>query len=102
VTLCALVAAICAAPLAFVQAWIAVWLLMLMSVLVLGTFGIWAFHAVRNSHLLDTEEHTEQMAAISLLGVNRDGGTPVVRRVEQTALTQNPELSPDAQEKKDV
>ncbi len=98
VTLCALVAAICAAPLAFVQAWIAAWLLSLMTILVLGTFGIWAFHAVRNKHLLDTEEHTEHMAAISIMGQNRDGKAPLIRAIEQDVLTSNPEMSSEQRE----
>ena len=92
VTLCALVAAICAAPLAFVTTWIAVWLLSLMTVLILGTFGIWAFHAVRNKHLLDTEEHTEQMAVISTLGVNREGQEPLLKSVGQALLSPNTEI----------
>jgi fatty acid desaturase len=93
VTLCALVTAICAAPLAFVEFWIAVWLLSLMSVLVLGTFGIWGFHAVKNRRLLDTEEHTEHMAAISLMGQNRDGQDPLVRSIASAVLIPNPEIS---------
>ena len=97
VTLCALVAAICVAPLAFVKTWIAIWLLSLMSVLVLGTFGIWVFHAVRNKHLLDTEEHTEQMAAISLLGINRDGKEPLLQAIQQQLLSTNPDISVQTQ-----
>lgn len=93
VRLCALIAAICAAPLAFVSVWIAVWLMVLMSILVLGTFGIWAYHAVKNSHLLNTEEHTEKMAAISLMGQNRDGLPPLVIEIEQDVLIQNPLLT---------
>jgi fatty acid desaturase len=101
VRLCALVAAICAAPLAFVRPWIAIWLLVLMTILVLGTFGIWLFHAIKNRHLLDTEEHTEQMAAISLIGQNREGKAPLIRAVEQAYLTSNPELSPDQPEEEE-
>jgi hypothetical protein len=64
-----------------------------MTVLVLGTFGIWAFHAVRNKHLLDTEEHTEHMTAISIMGQNRDGKAPLMKAIEQAVLTPNPDLS---------
>lgn len=98
VTLCALIAAICAAPLAFVHDWIAVWLLGLMSILVLGTFGIWAFHAIRNPRLLDTEQHQEQMAAIPLLGANRLGEAPTIEAIIDAPLTENPRLSHGGQD----
>lgn len=98
VTLCALVAAICAAPLAFVETWIAAWLLGLMSILVLGTFGIWAFHAIRNPRLLDTEQHQEQMAAIPLLGLNRPEGSPLIEAVANAPLVENPQLSQGGQD----
>jgi fatty acid desaturase len=97
VTLCAIVAGICVAPLAFVQSWIAVWLLCLVTVLVLGTFGIWAFHAVKNPKLLNTEHHQEQMAAISLLGHNRDNGTPLIESVANQPITENPMLGQEEQ-----
>ena len=93
VTLCWIVAAICAAPLAFVKSWIAVWLLVLMTLLVLGTFGIWAFHAVKNPRLLDTEQHQEQMAAIPLMGQNRTGKTPLIEALVDMPLIENPHLS---------
>ena len=93
VTLCAIIAAICAAPLAFVTPWIAIWLLCLMSVLVLGTFCIWAFHAIKNPRLLDTEHHVEQMAAISVMGQNRENGTPLLTSFDHSVLTQNPSIS---------
>ena len=92
VTLCAMIAAICAAPLAFVAPWIATWLLSLMSILVLGTFGIWAFHAVRNPRLLDTEDHLEQMAAISIMGQNREDSVPLLTSLDQRNLQQNPSI----------
>lgn len=95
VTLCALVAAICAAPLAFVTPWIAIWLLSLMTILILGTFGIWAFHALKNKHLLDTEEHTESMAAISFLGINREGKEPLLQALDQSIATLNLEVKSD-------
>lgn len=69
-----------------------------MSVLVLGTFGIWAFHAIKNKHLLDTEEHTEQMAVISTLGLNREGKEPLLKAVGQTLLSPNPEVGSLSQE----
>ena len=92
VTLCAMIAAICAAPLAFVAPWIATWLLSLMSILILGTFGIWAFHAVRNPRLLDTEDHLEQMAAISIMGQNREDSVPLLTSLDQRNLQQNPSI----------
>lgn len=92
VTLCAIIAAICVAPLAFVQPWIAIWLLILLTVLVLGTFGIWAFHAVRNPRLLDTEDHVEHMAAISLLGANQEGGRAYVEAITADLVVENPSL----------
>ena len=92
VTLCAMIAAICAAPLAFVTPWIATWLLSLMSILILGTFGIWAFHAVRNPRLLDTEDHLEQMAAISIMGQNREDSVPLLTSLDQRNLQQNPSI----------
>ena len=87
-----MIAAICAAPLAFVTPWIATWLLSLMSILILGTFGIWAFHAVRNPRLLDTEDHLEQMAAISIMGQNREDSVPLLTSLDQRNLQQNPSI----------
>lgn len=98
VKLCGIVCAICAAPLAFVQGWIAVWLLIVLSVVGLGTFGIWAFNAVINRPLLDSEEHTEQMAAISLLGQNRENQPALIEAVMGQPMIENPRLSDGGQE----
>ena len=98
VTLCALITAICVAPLAWLQSeWMAIWLLGLVTVLVLGTFGIWAFHAIKNPHLLDTENHIEQMAAISVLGENRTGKSAIIESIVGEGVSDNPRLSSDAQ-----
>ncbi len=69
-----------------------------MTILILGTFGIWAFHAIRNPRLLDTEQHQEQMAAIPLLGSNQPGGPPTVEAIVDTPLIENPELSQGGQD----
>ena len=100
VKLCGVLCAICAAPLPFVEAWVAAWLLILVSIVSLTTFGIWTFNAVTNRSLLDSEEHTEQMAAIAMLGQNREERDPVVRAVEQTRLIENPRAG-DKQESED-
>jgi CDP-diglyceride synthetase len=89
VSLCAIIAAICAAPLAFVEVWVAVWLLTLITILVLGTFGIWAFHTIRNPRLLDTEHHQEKMAEISLLGVNQPDQSAIVKEIVNQPLVEN-------------
>ena len=93
VTLCALVAAICVTPLAFVNPWIAIWLLSLATIVILGTFSIWAFHAVKNPRMFDTEEHVEQMAQISLLGSNREGGPADVQQITIEGAVANPQLT---------
>lgn len=67
----------------------AVWLLSLITIVGLGTFGLWFFRAVTGK-TEPTEEHTENMAAISLLGKNKDGKEPEVIQVEQQVLTSNP------------
>ena len=92
VMLCGIVAAICVAPLAFVHAWIAVWLLSLMTILILGTFGIWAYYAISNPKLLETESHAENMAAISVLGTNRDGKKALVQAITGQPSVPNPAL----------
>lgn len=94
VKLCALLSAICVAPLAFIKSpWISAWLLMIVSVVSLGTFGIWAYHALTNKPLLNSEEHDEQMAAIAIFGQNRDGKPPLIEAINQAVLTQNPAMS---------
>ena len=98
VTLCILVAAICAAPLAFVQDWIAVWLLCLLTFLVVSTFGIWAFHAIRNPRLLDSEQNREQMAAIAIFSQNIPGKEALLKQVEQGVLVENPNAIVDGQD----
>ena len=102
VTLCILIAAICVAPLPFVGDWIAIWLLCLLSILVMGTFSIWAFHAIRNPRLLDSEQNREQMAAIALFGQNVPGKSPLLRPVDQTALIENPNTASGQQEALDA
>ncbi|MEM7664585.1 MAG: hypothetical protein AAF250_01895 [Pseudomonadota bacterium] len=87
--LCGIILAICAAPLFKVDGWMAVWLLSLITIVGLGTFGLWFFRAVTGK-TEPTEEHTENMAAISLLGKNKDGKEPEVIQVEQQVLTSNP------------
>ena len=90
IKLCGFILAICAAPLFYVQDWVAAWLLAIMTIVGLGTFGIWAYNAIKNKNLHPSEEHTEQMAAISLLGQNRTGKAPVLTPLDQKILTQNP------------
>jgi hypothetical protein len=98
VKLCGLICAISAAPLPFVHGFVAIWLLVILSVVGLGTFGIWAFNAIRNRSLLDSEEHTEQMAAIAIMGQNREGKPPLLQPIEQVALSQNPSIDSNDQE----
>jgi hypothetical protein len=97
VTLCSIVAAICAAPLAFVVPWIAMWLLSLMTLIVLGTFGIWAFHAVKNPRLLDSEEHTEQMGVISVYGKNSLIDEPRTISIDPAIASENPRIQQQGQ-----
>ena len=62
-----------------------------MTILVLGTFGIWAYHAVKNPRLLDTEQHQEQMAAIPLMGNNETGKTVEIDQLNAgQELIENP------------
>ena len=98
VKLAGILCAICAAPLPFVSGWIAAWLLGVLTLIGLGTFGIWAFNAVTNRPLLNSEEHTEQMAAIAVMGQNREGKPPILHAVDQTILTKNPEMIEGPQE----
>lgn len=98
VKLCGIICAICAAPLAFVQPWIAAWLMGIFTIVGLGTFGIWGVNALRNKAVFDSEEHTEHMAAIAVMGQNRDGKPPLLQSVDQALLTTNPEASSDSQE----
>ncbi len=94
--LCAIILAICAAPLFVVSGWMAVWLLTIITIVGLGTFGLWFFKDVTGKNK-PTEEHTENMAAIALFGQNRDGKSPLLQSVDQSLLGSNPETS-DAQE----
>ena len=98
VKLCGLICAICAAPLAFVRPWIAIWLLVVLTVVALGTFAVWVVNAIRNKSAFDTEEHTEHMAAIAVMGQNRDGQPPLMQVVDQARLSANPEAGKDDQE----
>jgi hypothetical protein len=95
--LCGIILAICAAPLFKVDGWVAIWLLSIITIVGLGTFGLWFFRAVTGK-TEPTEEHTERMAAISLLGRNHDGKEPEVIKVEQTVLTANPKSEADPRE----
>ncbi|MBH5322557.1 hypothetical protein [Aurantiacibacter sediminis] len=102
IKLCAIITVVCAAPLPFVELWIAIWLLVILSAVALGTFGVWAYNAVKNQHLFPSEEHREQMAAVSLLGRNRDDQPPLLTPVELTDLGQNPESPTSSQESDDA
>ena len=70
----------------------------ILTIVGLGTFGIWAYNAIKSRHLLDSEEHTEHMAAIAVMGLNREGKPPLMQTVEQIALTENPNLPNTEQE----
>lgn len=97
--LCGMILAICAAPLFKVDGWIAVWLLTIMTIVGLSTFGLWFFRAVTGK-TEPTEEHTEQMAAIAVWGRNSDSGPSLMQPVQQTSLTHNPASSdhPEAED----
>ena len=97
VTLCSIVAAICVAPLAFVHTWIAIWLLVLATILILGTFGIFAFYAIYRPGILSTESHVEKMAAISILGTNRESEPAVLQAIAGLPVVDNPRLSSQGQ-----
>lgn len=90
--LCGIILAICAAPLFKVDGWIAIWLLTIISIVGLSTFGLWFFRAVTGKNE-PTEEHTEQMAAIAVWGRNSEDGQSLMRSVQQTSLTHNPASS---------
>jgi hypothetical protein len=98
VRLCTLVAAICAAPLAFVHAWIALWLLCLMTILVLGTFAIFAYYAIKDPPSLSTESHKETMEAISVLGVNRENAPALIEVVSGVPAIENPQADAEGQQ----
>lgn len=103
VKLCAFVCAICAAPLPWVDGWRAAWLLGILTIVGLGTFGLWAFSAAKNRKLIesDSEEHTEHLAAIAVFGQNREGKSPLLTQVEQSFLIENDSVSKEDQEASD-
>lgn len=90
--LCGIILAICAAPLFKVDGWIAIWLLSIITIVGLSTFGLWFYRAITGK-TEPTEEHTEQMAAIAVWGQNTESGKPLIRPVDQSVLTHNPESS---------
>lgn len=89
--LCGIILAICAAPLFKVTGWMAIWLLSIITIVGLGTFGLWFFRALMGK-TEPTEEHTENMAAISLMGQNRDGKSPIVEAIVNVPIVENPML----------
>lgn len=89
--LCGIILAICAAPLFKVTGWMAVWLLSIITIVGLGTFGVWFFKALTGK-TEPTEEHTENMAAISLMGQNRTGKAPIVAAITDVPIVENPRL----------
>ena len=91
VKLCGIILSICAVPLLKVTGWIAAWLLVVMSVVGLGTFAVWVFKTLTGKSE-PTEEHTENMAAISLLGQNRDGQQAIIEIVPNEPPVENPAL----------
>ena len=101
VKLCGLVSAVCVAPLPFVPTWIAIWLLSIFTIVALGTFAVWAINAIKNKSVYDSEEHTEHMTALAMLGQNREGMAPLVKVIDQALLGANPEAGSSDQEKHD-
>lgn len=89
--LCGIILAICAAPLFKVSGWMAVWLLSIITIVGLGTFGVWFFKAL-SGKTEPTEEHTENMAAISLMGQNRTGKGPLIEALTNVPTVENPML----------
>jgi hypothetical protein len=69
----------------------AIWLLTIITIVGLGTFGLWFWRALTGK-TEPTEEHTENMAAISLLGRNRDGEAPFVEAIVNAPTIENPML----------
>ncbi|MCP9223122.1 hypothetical protein MKP08_10210 [Erythrobacter sp. LQ02-29] len=98
--LCGIIMAVCAAPLFKAEGWIAFWLLSIITLVGLLTFGLWFFRAVTGRNE-PTEEHTEQMAAIAVWGQNRTEGKPLMKSVAQTELTHNPQSLENPERKDD-
>ena len=92
-----LIFAICVSGLGFAEPWAARWLLGLGISIVILTFGLWFVREIRGKNT-PTEEHREAMAAIGLLGKNRDGATPELKAIEQSLLISNPEVAEPEQE----
>ena len=69
----------------------AVWLLSIITIVGLGTFGVWFFKALTGK-TEPTEEHTENMAAISLMGQNRTGESPIIETIANERTIENPML----------
>jgi uncharacterized membrane protein len=59
--------------------WIAVWLLTLTSIVTLGTFGVFAFHSVKNQHLLQSEDYLLRRDALTIFGSSSYQGEHIVQ-----------------------
>lgn len=95
--LCGLILAICAAPLFKVNGWMAVWLLTIITVVGLLTFGLWFYRAITGKSE-PTEEHVEHMAAIGVWGKNTPDGSTQIHPILQQKLAQNPNSSDKAED----
>jgi hypothetical protein len=79
--LCALISIPAMGFATFAPWWVAVWLLVLTSILIVGTFGIFAFHSFKNQHLLQSEDYLLKREAISIYGSSSYQGANVAKIV---------------------
>lgn len=65
----------------FSPVWIAIWLLILASIIIIGTFLIFSLHSFKNQHLLQSEDYLLRSQAISIYGSSSYNGQNVAKIV---------------------
>lgn len=72
----------CIGAAVFAESWISIWLLTVMTVVVLGTFGIFLLHSIRNPNLLQSEDYLLRKDAMTIYGSSSYAGKEIVHIVD--------------------
>jgi uncharacterized membrane protein len=65
----------------FAPWWVAAWLMGIATVIIFGTFGIFAFHSFKNQHLLQSEDYLLRKEAMGIYGSSTYSGPNVAKIV---------------------
>jgi hypothetical protein len=85
--LCGIIGVPCIAAAVNADFWVAVWLLVVFTILVLGVFVIFVFHSIKRPELLQSEDYLLKKDAITIYGSSSYSGPDVAQIVIEGSAT---------------